>query len=204
MKRNRLSVIRSSDSDRMVILEQHSYPSVSSIRITHLHRHLVQHVTVHYHLQFIDSLYRERIFPRLETRILKQKGADGNRPDNERSGTAEKWTERKMDEKSRRTLLLLRSKLFRPRDYDIFHRFSQLGRYIGAFLTFRGSLLWGDASMHLNPSTNLLSILISSEPECTCHLLSSPRAGNNIVYHPSQCHSFSFSFFIFLLYYFIL
>lgn len=99
---------------------------------------------------------------------------------------------------------MLRSKLFRPRDYDIFHRFSQLGRYIGAFLTFRGSLLWGDASMHLNPSTNLLSILISSEPECTCHLLSSPRAGNNIVYHPSQCHSFSFPFFIFLLYYFIL
>lgn len=54
--------------------------------------------------------------------------------------------------------------------------------------------------MHLNPSTNLLSILISSEPECTCHLLSSPRAGNNIVYHPSQCHSFSLPFLYFFLY----
>lgn len=98
-------------------------------------------------------------------------------------------------------IVIIRSKLcLRPRDYDIFHRFPQLGRYIGAFLTFRGSLLWGDASMHLNPSTNLLSILISSEPECTCHLLSSPRAGNNIVYHPSQCHSFSLPFLYFFLY----
>lgn len=98
-------------------------------------------------------------------------------------------------------IVIIRSKLcLRPRDYDIFHRFPQLGRYIGAFLTFRGSLLWRDASMHLNPSTNLLSILISSEPECTCHLLSSPRAGNNIVYHPSQCHSFSLPFLYFFLY----
>lgn len=41
---------------------------------------------------------------RFETRVFEQKGADENRLDNERSGTVEKWTERKMDEKSRRTL----------------------------------------------------------------------------------------------------
>lgn len=104
MKRNRLSVIRSSDSDRTVILEQHSYPSVSSIRITHLHRHLVQHdrvITAHYHLQFIESLYRGRNTSLRNTEFSSEKGADGNRPDNERGGTAEKRTERKMDEKSR-------------------------------------------------------------------------------------------------------
>lgn len=186
-----------------MILEQHSYPSVSSTRITHLHRHLVQHdrvITAHYHLQFIDSLYRV-VASRRRNTDFRTKGSrrepTRKRDSGEMDGKKDGW-------KIKENVLVLRSKLFRPRDYDIFHRFPQFGRYIGAFLTFRGSLLWGDASMHLNPSTNLLSILISSEAECTCHLLSSPRAGNNIVYHPSQCNTFSFPFFIFLLYHFIL
>lgn len=105
MKRNRPSVIRSSDSDRMMILEQHSYPSVSSTRITHLHRHLVQHdrvITAHYHLQFIDSLYRV-VASRRRNTDFRTKGSRREPTRKRCDGTAEKWMERKMDEKSRRT-----------------------------------------------------------------------------------------------------
>lgn len=104
MKRNRLSVIRSSDSDRMVILEQHSYPSVSSI---HSPSPTSCPTRSRNHCTLSLTIYRftvPRANRRFETRVFEQKGADGNQLDNERSGTAEKWTERKMDEKSRRTL----------------------------------------------------------------------------------------------------
>ena len=128
-----------------------------SMRITHLHRHFAwsrNHQFAHYHLQFIDSLYRGRILgfdDETEFRCSLERRSEAGR--NGGKG--------KMERKSRRREVLARNCTVLE-DYDIFQRFPRLSHYIGVpnfpWLSLMG-MLWRTS----NPPTNLLPILISSE-----------------------------------------